>query len=211
MELINQIRAVPDKIGVYLYLDSSKQILYVGKAKSLKKRLRSYWRFRPKFIPNPNLSSRIIKMLLEVSSIDYILLNSEDEALLEEQKLIKKFKPKYNILMRDDKSYPYIILDTYSKFPRFELAREKSLDKMVLYYGAFPNGAKAVLDSIYELFPLVQQQSCLSGKKACIFYQINRCLAPCEGRVSRDEYFDILNLAKESLENIDILILKTKI
>jgi len=129
---------------------------------------------------------------------------------LEEQKLIKKLKPKYNILMRDDKSYPYIILDTYSKFPRFELAREKSLDKMVLYYGAFPNGAKAVLDSIYELFPLVQQQSCLSGKKACIFYQINRCLAPCEGRVSRDEYFDILNLAKESLENIDILIEKLK-
>ncbi len=61
MELINQIRAVPDKIGVYLYLDSSKQILYVGKAKSLKKRLRSYWRFKPSFIPNPNLSSRIIK------------------------------------------------------------------------------------------------------------------------------------------------------
>jgi len=80
-----------------------------------------------------------------------------------------------------------------------------------IFMGAFSKwGLRPVLDSIYELFPLVQQQSCLSGKKACIFYQINRCLAPCEGRVSRDEYFDILNLAKESLENIDCFIEKLK-
>jgi len=210
MSLIKKIKELPDKIGVYKYIDNSGKVLYIGKAKNLKKRVKSYWRFKPELSPNPNLNIRTIKMLLEVKDIEYILSASENDALIEEQRLIKTLKPKYNILLRDDKSYPYIMLDTSKPFPRFELAREKSINKSILYYGAFPKGARAILDSIYELFPLVQRANCLREKRACIFYQINRCLAPCENRVSQEEYFKILNQAKETLENIDILVEKLK-
>jgi len=208
MSLIKQINNLPDNIGVYRYIDKSGKVLYVGKAKSIKKRVKSYWRFRPKFTPNPNLNSRIVKMLLEADRIEYTLTPLEKDALLEEERQIKELKPKYNILLRDDKSYPYIILDTSKRFPRFELAREKSINKSILHYGAFPTGARAILDSIYELFPLVQRANCIREKRACIFYEIGRCLAPCEDRVSQKEYLKILDSAKEALENIDILIEK---
>jgi len=211
MELIEQIKSAPAKSGVYEYISESGEVLYVGKAKNLNRRVKSYWRFNPTLTPAPTLNSRTIKMLSEVRRVEYIITDSEESALIKEQELIKTLRPKYNILLRDDKSYPYIMLDTSKPFGRFELAREKSLDKSILYYGPFPKGARAILDSLYELYPLVQQKSCLNSNKSCIFYQIGRCLAPCEGRVSPREYFRVLESAKRALEDINILVEKLNI
>ncbi len=106
-KILEIIESLPSTSGVYKYLNKNGDILYIGKAKNLKKRVKSYWRFNP-FSPNRNLNRRIIKMLNEAYSIEYILTHSEREALILENSLIKEFNPKYNILLRDDKTYPYI-------------------------------------------------------------------------------------------------------
>ena len=204
-KLLEIIENLPTTSGVYKYLNIDGDILYIGKAKNLKKRVKSYWRFNP-FKPNPNLSSRIIKMLKEANSLEYILTHSESEALILENSLIKELNPKYNILLRDDKTYPYIYIDNSQDFPRFEITREVKEDRNLTYYGAFPNGAKAIYDSLYELFPLVQKKSCISSKKACLFYEIGRCLAPCEGKISKSEYRKIITKAKRAISNQNILI-----
>ena len=204
-KILEIIESLPSTSGVYKYLNKNGDILYIGKAKNLKKRVKSYWRFNP-FSPNRNLNRRIIKMLNEAYSIEYILTHSEREALILENSLIKEFNPKYNILLRDDKTYPYIYIDNSQDFPRFEITREVKKDKNLTYYGAFPNGAKAIYDSIYELFPLVQKKSCIGGKKACLFYEIGRCLAPCEDKISKSEYKKIITKAKRAISNQNILI-----
>ncbi len=207
-KILKTLREAPNQAGIYKYLDENGKVLYIGKAKSLNKRLKSYWRFKPQLSPNPNLNRRILKMLEESDTIEYILLESETDALILENSLIKQLHPKYNILLRDDKTYPYIYIDENEEFPRFELTRKVVNGKRVLYYGPFPNGAKILLNTLYELFPLVQKKSCLKEKKACLFYQIEKCLAPCEGRVTKEEYADILSHAKESINKPNILIEK---
>jgi len=92
-------------------------------------------------------------------------------------------KPKYNILLRDDKTYPYIFVDESQDFPRFEITRKVVKGSKVKYYGPFPSGAKALLESIYDFYPLVQKKSCIKSQKACLFYEIDKCLAPCEGNL----------------------------
>jgi excinuclease ABC subunit C len=200
------IRLLPDKPGIYQYFDDSGRLLYIGKAKNLKNRVKSYWKFTPSFTPNSTLSARLQKMLLEVTSLEYILVDSEEDALILENSLIKQLKPKYNILLRDDKTYPYIFIDYSVDFPRFEITRKVIKGKKNKYYGPFPSGAKVLLDSLYELYPLVQKKSCIKGKKACLFYQINRCLAPCEGKIHKDDYKKILNEATRAIEKRGILI-----
>ncbi len=200
------IRSLPDKPGIYQYFDKNSRLLYVGKAKSLKNRVKSYWRFTPKLTPNPTLSQRLQKMLLEVVSLEYILVDSEDDALILENSLIKQLKPKYNILLRDDKTYPYISIDYSEDFPRFEITRKIIKGKDIKYYGPFPSGARVLLDSLYELYPLVQKKSCIQGKKACLFYQINRCLAPCEGKIDKEDYKKIVDTATKAIEKRSTLI-----
>lgn len=163
------IRSLPDKPGIYQYFGKNGKLLYVGKAKSLKNRVKSYWRFTPKLTPNPTLSQRLQKMLLEVTSLEYILVDSEDDALILENSLIKQLKPKYNILLRDDKTYPYISINYSEDFPRFEITRKIIKGKDIRYYGPFPSGARVLLDSLYELYPLVQKKSCIQGKKHVSF------------------------------------------
>jgi len=107
----NTIRGLPDAPGVYQYFDEKGKLLYVGKAKNLKHRVKSYWRFTPDLSVNPAQSPRIIKMLHEAVRLDYIVVESEGDALILENSLIKQLKPKYNILLRDDKTYPYIYID----------------------------------------------------------------------------------------------------
>jgi len=210
--LLDTIKSLPDSAGVYQYLDARGRVLYIGKAKSLKKRVKSYWRFTPKLHPNPNLSPRILKMLSETKELSYIVVDSEADALILENSLIKQLKPKYNILLRDDKTYPYIYIDESKEFPRFEITRKVIDRKGVKYYGPFPTGAKELLDAIYLFFPLIQRRGSLKNKKACLFYQIGRCLAPCEGKISSSEYKKIVAKAKGALENLDSLIelLKSK-
>jgi excinuclease ABC subunit C len=193
------IQNLPDAPGVYQYFDKRGKLLYVGKAKSLKNRVKSYWRFTPTFRPNPDQSTRILIMLKEAERLEYILVKNEEDALILENSLIKQLKPKFNILLRDDKTYPYIYIDESVDYPRFELTRKVIKGKNITYYGPFPTGGRALLDAIYEVYPLVQKKSCLKEGKACLFYQIKKCLAPCEGKVTPQEYAKIIAEVKESI------------
>jgi len=195
-EVIQQLPPIP---GVYQYFDEKGKLLYVGKAKSLKNRVKSYWRFSPVFKPSPTQSPRIIKMLDEARKLEYIIVESEEDALILENSLIKQLKPKYNILLRDDKTYPYIYIDESTPYPRFEITRKVVKGKNITYYGPFPTGGRALLDSLYEVYPLVQKKSCLQEGKACLFYQIGKCLAPCEKKVTVEEYAMIVEKAKNAI------------
>ena len=193
------VQDLPASAGVYQYFDEKGKLLYVGKAKNLKNRVKSYWRFSPDFKPNPTQSSRIIKMLHEAVKLEYIVVETEEDALILENSLIKQLKPKYNILLRDDKTYPYIYIDESMDYPRFEITRKVIKGKNVTYYGPFPTGGRALLDALYEVYPLVQKKSCLREGKACLFYQIKKCLAPCEAKVTPEAYADIVTQAKTSI------------
>jgi excinuclease ABC subunit C len=203
--MLKTIKNLPSDAGVYQYFDKNNKLLYIGKAKNLKNRVKSYWRFTPNFHPSPKQGLRILRMLEQAVKIEYIVVENEADALILENSLIKQLNPKYNILLRDDKTYPYIYLDESQNFPRFEITRKVIKGKNISYYGPFPNGGKVLLDTLYELFPLVQKKSCLNGGKACLFHQINKCLAPCEGKISSTEYQKIIQEVKKSISNRSIL------
>jgi excinuclease ABC subunit C len=197
--MLETIRSLPDSPGVYQYFDARDRLLYIGKAKSLRNRVKNYWRFTPTFHPNPTLGARISKMLREATRIAYLLAPTEADALVLENALIKQLKPRYNILLRDDKTYPYIYIDRSENFPRFELTRKVVRGKKIRYYGPFPNGGRALLDALYDVFPLVQKKSGLHGGKACLFHQIGKCAAPCEGKITSEDYHTIIDEATEMI------------
>lgn len=206
--MLSTIQNLPNDAGVYQYFDSNQRLLYVGKAKNLKNRVKSYWRFTPTLHPNPKQGLRILRMLEQAVKLEYIVVESEDDALILENSLIKQLNPKYNILLRDDKTYPYIYIDESVDYPRFEITRKVVKGKNIAYYGPFPNGGKVLLDTLYELFPMVQKKACLKGGKACLFYQIEKCLAPCEGKISIQDYQKIITEVKQSISKRSILIKK---
>jgi excinuclease ABC subunit C len=208
--MIEVIQNLPNQAGVYQYFDSQDKLLYVGKAKNLKNRIKSYWRFTPNLHPNPKQTLRILRMLEQATRLAYIIVDSEDDALILENSLIKQLNPKYNILLRDDKTYPYIYIDENQDFPRFEITRKVVKGKHISYYGPFPNGGKILLDTLYELFPLVQKKACLREGKACLFHQIHKCLAPCEGKITSDEYKKIVENVKHAIAKRTILIEQLK-
>jgi len=208
--MIDKIRNLPKQPGIYQYFDKNGRLLYVGKAKNLYNRVKSYFLFTPKLRPNTKLSPRIVKMLSETESMHYIVVKSEHDALILENSLIKQLKPKYNILLRDDKTYPYIYIDTKESYPRFEITRKLLKGKSIQYFGPYSVGARDILDSIYELCKLVQKKSCLKGKKACLYYQMDQCLAPCEKEVPPEEYGAIVQEAIHYIENKKLLIEKLK-
>ncbi len=199
------IKNLPDTPGVYQYFDAAGKLLYVGKAKNLKHRVKSYWRFTPTLHPNPAQSPRILKMLSEAEKLEYIVVKSEEDALILENSLIKQLKPKYNILLRDDKTYPYIYIDESDPYPRFEITRKVVKGKNITYFGPYPSGGRALIDALYETYPLVQKKSCLREGKACLFHQIGKCLAPCEGKVTPEAYAELVEEAKKALNNRHIL------
>jgi len=205
-DILITINQLPSTFGVYQYFDKSDRLLYIGKAKDLKKRVKSYFRFTPTIKPNPTQSTRILKMLSEAKRLEYIVVSSEEDALILENSLIKQLNPKYNILLRDDKTYPYIYIDESEPFPRFELTRRVVKGKNIKYYGPFPTGGKALLDAIYEIYPLVQKKSCLKEKRACLFHQIKKCHAPCEGKIGSLEYKRIIDEVKDAIVKRDKLI-----
>lgn len=207
IELIQTLKSLPHKSGIYQYYDAQGHLLYVGKAKNLYNRVRSYFRVSDA-TPATNLSPRIYHMILKVSSIQTIILNHEYDALILENSLIKQLKPRYNILLRDDKTYPYIYIDTSSPYPRPQITRIKRKGKSNLYFGPFCSGSRDILDSLYEIFPLVQKANCLREKKACLFYQIGRCFAPCEGKITQEQYAQILQEAILHLKDKRLLLQK---
>ncbi|TWO30866.1 excinuclease ABC subunit UvrC [Campylobacter hyointestinalis] len=204
--LKDELKSLPNKPGIYQYFDANSKLLYVGKAKILKNRVKSYFSFTPTLAPNARLSARIAKMISEATHIEWITTNSESDALILENSFIKQLKPKYNILLRDDKTYPYIYVDLSSDFPRFEITRKIVKGKNIKYFGPFFKGAREILEALYLEFKLVQKKSCLKDKKACLFHQINRCYAPCIGAISKEDYAKIVKNAIKKLKNPELLI-----
>ena len=147
-------------------------------------------------------------MISEAVHLEFITTNSEGDALILENSFIKQLHPKYNILLRDDKTYPYIYVDLNDKFPRFELTRKVVKGAKIRYFGPYFRGGKEILNLIYSNYQLAQKKSCLNGKKACIFYQIGRCKAPCEGKISSQDYAKIVSDAIMAIKNPQILIPK---
>ncbi|MDE5591542.1 MAG: excinuclease ABC subunit UvrC, partial [Helicobacter sp.] len=208
-KLLKDLKSLPNASGVYHYFDHKGKLLYVGKAKNLKNRIKSYFRFNPKLSPSPTLSPRISHMVLQIAQLRYILVENENDALILENSLIKQLKPKYNILLRDDKTYPYLLVNKNDDYPRIVLTRKIfKKTKNISYYGPYSSGGRDLLECLYEFFPLVQKESCIRGKKACLFYQIKRCLAPCEEKITKKEYADILQEALECIQNPDKILAK---
>lgn len=203
--LLSQVKQLPNSAGVYHYYDEKGKLLYIGKAKNLKARVKSYFRFSPYFTPNHHLNPRILKMLHEVYTLHYIVVDNEHDALILENSLIKQLRPKYNILLRDDKTYPYIYINKNEPYPRFEITRKVINDKNIQYFGPFSIAANDTLSALYEILPLVQKQSCLNAGKACLYYQINKCLAPCEKKVSTSEYHKLVSKGIDYINNKESL------
>jgi excinuclease ABC subunit C len=201
-----KLKDLPTNSGIYQYFDKDGRLLYVGKAKNLKNRIKSYFSFTPTLAPSSKLSARIYNMISNTYDLNYIITPSENDALILENSLIKQLKPKYNILLRDDKTYPYIYIDTNEDFPRLDITRKILKGSNIKYFGPYSIGAKDMLDSIYEIIPLVQKKSCIKGGKACLFYQINKCLAPCEGKVTKQQYKNLIDQALELINNKNKLI-----
>ncbi len=208
MNLEQKLKQLPNDAGVYQYFDKNGHLLYIGKAKVLKNRIKSYFKFIPHVLPADKLGARISKMISEVKSLEWIIVPNEHDALILENSLIKQLKPKYNILLRDDKTYPYIYINLNEDFPRLEITRRVLKEKNIKYFGPYSIGARDMLNSIYEIVPLVQKRSCIKGQKACLFYQIKRCLAPCENKISKEEYSKLIKTALGYIYNKNKLIQK---
>lgn len=206
--LEQELKNLPNLAGVYKFFDKDGLLLYVGKAKVLKNRVKSYFRFSPTLGPSPTLSSRITKMISECSKLEYIISSNEYDALILENSLIKELKPKYNILLRDDKTYPYIMLDMQEDFPRFEITRKVHNNNKIKYFGPFSTSAREIVEALYLSYKLVQKKSCIKQKKTCLFYQIERCHGPCEGKITKQEYAKIAEEAKNALIDRKKLIAK---
>ena len=206
MNLKNTITNLPQSPGIYQYFDKNGKLLYIGKAKNLANRVKSYWLFTPTLHPNPNLSQRIVKMLEQTTELNYIVVNSEHDALILENSLIKQLNPKYNILLRDDKTYPYIYIDNAEEYPRFEITRKIIKSPDITYFGPYSVGARDILNSIYEIAKLVQKKGSLKSKKLCLYHQIDKCLGPCELAISKERYQKEINLATKLIKNKKLLL-----
>ncbi|MBI5376867.1 MAG: excinuclease ABC subunit UvrC [Candidatus Schekmanbacteria bacterium] len=196
---------IPEGPGVYIFRDASGNYLYVGKAKSLRSRVVSY--FREGSSANP----RIPMMMSRANSVDYILTANEIEALLLENNLIKQFKPKYNISLRDDKQYPFIKLTVNEEIPRILMARRISEDN-ALYYGPYTSSAsvREIIRVVMKAFRLCTCRSSVAvrSKKPCLNYQMKLCSAPCAELIRREDYLSSVSDAVMFLEGKNEELLK---
>ena len=177
-----ELKKLPSKPGVYIMKDKNDNIIYVGKAVSLKNRVTQYFR-------KTNKTARIEKMVSLIDHFEYIVTDNEAEALILECNLIKKNMPKFNVLLKDDKTYPYIKIDVKSDYPNVFYTRTIKNDG-AKYFGPYanPGAAKEMINFIKERFQIRQCRVFKSNKRACLNYHIKRCLAPCVNYVSKEEY-----------------------
>ena len=182
-----QLDNLPDRPGVYLMHDKDDTIIYVGKAVSLKNRVRQYFR------KNHNHSERILRMISKIDHFEYIVTNTETEALVLESTLIKKHSPKYNILMKDGKTYTLLCLTLADRFPRLIRTHNPNIPGGV-YFGPFPSGIAAmqVVEILGEIYPTRQctrnSKDFGPGGKGCLNFDIGKCPGPCMGKISEEEY-----------------------
>ena len=180
----DKISSLPEKPGVYIYRDLTGKVIYIGKAKVLRNRVKSYFGDGKKDIKTEQLSGKI-------ADIDFIVTNNELEAFILENTLIKEHKPKYNILLKDDKSYPYIMINESDKYPGVYTTRNTK-DKTKMYFGPyFAIDAKRVLNTIYKIFKVRQCTLDLFGKplnRPCIYFDTGLCTAPCVRFIGDLEY-----------------------
>ncbi len=188
-----QLKMLPDKPGVYIMHDVDDKIIYVGKAVNLKNRVRSYFRKTDK-------TERIKRMVSLIDHFEYIVVDNEAEALILECNLIKKNRPKFNVLLKDDKTYPYIKVDVKSDYPNVVITR-RIVNDGSKYFGPYanPGAAKEMVDFIKQKYKIRQCRNFRSETRACLNYHINRCLGPCMGYISKEDY------RKQIDEIIDIL------
>ncbi len=197
-KLREKILSLPDSPGVYMYLDKMGTVIYVGKAKRLKRRVSSYFN-RQHDIRRTNLLVR------SIVDMRFIVVHSEEDALHLESAMIKEYQPRYNVLLKDDKSYPWIVV-TKEDFPRVFMTREKGLGAK--YYGPYSNvqSAKVVLQLIRDIFPLrscrhiLDERGIARGKYSlCLDYHIKKCGGPCRGFINKDQYDEYVNRVRAIL------------
>ena len=196
-DIKEELRKLPKDPGVYLMKDKDDNIIYVGKAVNLKNRVSSYFR-------KTNKTDRILKMASQIDHFEYIVVSNEAEALILECNLIKKNRPKYNVLLKDDKTYPYIKIDLKSDYPNVIITR-RLLNDGAKYFGPYanPGAAKEMVNFIKEKYKIRQCRNFKSNTRACLNFHIKRCLAPCIGNISKEDY------RKQIDEIIDLLEGKT--
>ncbi|MHA8055834.1 excinuclease ABC subunit UvrC [Aquirufa nivalisilvae] len=192
---------LPEEPGVYRYFDVHDTIIYIGKAKNLKNRISSY------FVNPKNHDTKTRRLVQQICRLEFTIVHSEFDALLLENTLIKQFQPKYNILLRDDKTYPFICL-SHERFPRLLTARRID-HKMGTYYGPFanPKSMNALLEMLHQLFPLrtcsltLKQSAIDDGKfKVCLEYHIGNCKGPCENLQSEEDYLQYIEQISQILK-----------
>ncbi len=192
MDIKKEIKNLPDSPGVYIMKNSTKKVLYVGKALSLKKRVSSYFQKR-------RYASRIGRLVSQIAYIDYIPANSEGEALIYEAGLIKRYRPKFNIDLKDDKSYPYLKLTVNERYPRISITR-RLLNDGAKYYGPYTN-VKLLKQALFFIKKMFCLRACNKlGKRLCINYHIHECLGPCAGKVKHAKYMQVVNELRLFLE-----------
>ena len=205
--LAAQLNALPDGPGVYMHKDEGGRVLYVGKAKNLRSRVRSY------FQPSSDHSLRIATMVRQVRDLEIIQTQTEAEALLLEASLIKKRMPRYNVMLKDDKSYPFFKLTVNELYPRLLLVREK-LDKDAEYYGPYVSvrDARETLNMVNRHLKLRTSKMVLDGKKTyrpCLNFQLGKCLAPCKGDVDPTAYRELVDRVRMLFQGRDKELLQT--
>lgn len=200
--IAQKLKDLPSQPGVYLMRSQSGELLYIGKARSLKNRVRQY------FGSPKNKTQKVLIMVSKIADFDYIITRNEIEALVLENNLIKKHKPPYNILLKDDKAYPFIKIRVKDDYPKIEVVRKLKKDDSK-YFGPYMQGisAKEITDLIASAFPLrtcnINMSKVPSSHRPCLNNHINRCLAPCSGNVSKEEYHKIVNEVVKFLSGND--------
>ena len=191
-KLKESLKLLPSLPGCYIYYNSDNEIIYVGKAKILKRRVKSY------FNRKHHDSVKVNILVSQIDHLEYIITNTEVEALILESHLIKKHKPRYNILLKDDKKYPYF-LTTDEDFPRIQIVRKRNINpEKGKYYGPYTDirAMHSTLDFLKKIFPLRQCKTPKFKNRPCLYYHIGKCLAPCQNMVTSKEYKAIVQQAE---------------
>ena len=197
MDVVKEkLKLLPENPGVYIMLDKFGNVIYVGKARVLKNRVRQYFHSSPK-------PEKVLKMVANIADFNYIITASEIDALALENNLIKKYKPKYNILLKDDKTYPYIKVDLREEFPNFYVTRKIKKDGCK-YFGPFMGGInyRDILECCQLLFNVRLCRTAIGAKpkRECLNYHIGKCCAPCAHRITKEEYDKRVKLALSFLD-----------